>query len=77
MNQQYDMEQIAQDNGYVFSHKGCPCNGLPLIYRKVYENGAYELSLYTKRAFWRLNRNHYSIDNGTDNVLQEHLQKWD
>lgn len=72
-----NMALVAEAAGYTFSHKGCPCSGLPLIYRKESQEGRLELTIYVKRAAWRLTRNHYIIDKGTENVLQEHLQQWD
>lgn len=76
-NETINLEQIAIDNGYTFSHKGCPCSGTPLVYRKTSPDGNMELSLYIRRGVWTLKRNHYIIDRGTSNVLHKHLQQWD
>ena len=77
MNTITDMEQVARDHGYTFWKKGCPCSGLPLIYRKASPEGNLELWLYPARNMWRLQRNYYIIDKGTDNVMNTQLQQWD
>lgn len=77
MESNIDMPAIAQDNGYKFVRKGCPCNGTPYVYQRTSKDGTLELWLYNKRRFWDIRRSHYVIDKGTDNVLQEHLKLWD
>lgn len=77
MNTPTDMEQIARDHGYTFWKNGCPCSGLPLVYRKTSAEGNLELWLYPARNMWRLQRNYYIIDKGTDDVLNKQLQQWD
>lgn len=71
------MEQIAIDNGFKLSHKCCPCMGTVYSYKKNGAEGQYELLLFTKKGVWRLMRNHYIIDKGTANVLEERLKQWD
>lgn len=51
--------------------------GTVYSYKKKGAEGQYELLLFTKKGVWRLMRNHYIIDKGTANVLEERLKQWD
>lgn len=40
--------------GFVYSRRGCPCNGTPRIYTANIQNHVYTLTIWEKRNVWRL-----------------------
>lgn len=77
-SQPIDMPSVAEQYGYKFSHKGCPCNGLPHYYKKqAADGGNMELALFPKRGIYRLYKNNSKVAFGTDNTLTNSLQSWE
>lgn len=65
--------------GFVFSRRGCPCNGTPRIYTRSIHNNVYTLTIWDKKNVWRLNsKGGYTIASGNKDNLTTKIQEiWD
>ena len=48
------MIEQAEQMGFVYSRRGCPCNGTPRIYTQKINNNVYTLTIWDKRNAWKL-----------------------
>lgn len=64
------MTEIAEHMGFVFSRKGCPCNGTPLIYTRTYDGTLYTLTLWLRRNAWRLTAKGCVLTTGNKDNLE-------
>lgn len=68
------MKDIVLQLGFVFSHKGCPCNGTPDVYKCTHNGGKYTLTVWEKRRVWRLEVQGCQLGMGSDKNLLTKLQ---
>lgn len=72
------MIQQAEQLGFTFSRKGCPCNGTPLVYIKQTDTTTYTLTLWTRRNTWRLAAKGCVIATGNQENMTDKIQSiWD
>ena len=72
------MVEQAQALGFIYSRKGCPCNGTPLIYTKQVDGTLYTLTLWERRNTWRLTAKGCVIATGTKDKLTTKIKAiWD
>lgn len=73
------MIEQAKALGFVYSRRGCPCNGTPHIYTRSIYNNVYTLTIWDKKNVWRLNgKGGYTIASGNrDNITTKIQEIWD
>lgn len=72
------MKETAERLGFVFSRKGCPCNGTPLIYKTERGNIAYQLTMWIRKGHWKLTANGCSVAYGREENLETKIKEiWD
>ena len=66
------MTTIAQQLGFTYSRKGCPCSGTPLVYTRLVDGTTYTLTLWERRNAWRLTAKGCVLAIGnTDNMTEK------
>lgn len=66
------MKDLATQLGFLYSRKGCPCTGTPLVYTRQADNIIYTLTLWERRNAWRLTAKGCVIATGnTDNLIEQ------
>lgn len=72
------MKAQAEALGFSYSHKGCPCNGTPLVYTRRVDNYIYTLNIWEKRNVWRLTKRGALLATGNKDNLTNKIQEiWD
>jgi len=69
------MNELAEQLGFRFSHKGCPCNGTPKVYKCEHDGGLYTLTIWERRDMWRLEVCGCSLGTGNKSNLLTKLPK--
>jgi hypothetical protein len=65
--------------GFVYSRRGCPCNGTPRIYRAVVQKSVYTLTIWEKKNAWKLagSGGHIIASGNKDNLTTKIQEIWD
>lgn len=75
------MREQAEQIGFNFARKGCPCNGTPLIYTRNVDGVLYTLNIWEKRNVWKLTTRGCSVAMGNGDNLKQKIttiiNKWD
>lgn len=72
------MRETAESMGFVFSRKGCPCNGSPDILTAKRDNKIYTMTIWQKRDYWKLAVSGMGIAWGNKNDMKIKIQEiWD
>lgn len=72
------MREQATLLGFEYSHKGCPCIGSPIIYKKIIGGRIYQLFIWEKRDAWRLSTSGTKLASGNSSDLTPKINEiWD
>jgi len=72
------MIEQAEQLGFKYSRKGCPCSGTPLIYTTKKDGTLYTLTIWERRNVWQLKSKGYLLATGkAENLTDKIKSLWD
>lgn len=72
------MREQAEQLGFTYNRRGCPCNGENYIYTIKRDCAVQQLTIWTKRNVWQLKSKGYLLAHGTSDNLQTKIKAlWD